>query len=233
MCNKVFSKVSDFNASIKAGSNEVKDVTRRSPYFWATFLNKFASGDVSKWKDAEGSNLTVNNLEVRKLFNHLKGMHGQRYGFDFRPLLASGFIIRQDGQFVRILEYKGNLLPQDLQDGSEARDSRGREVRLSEDGLKLVVIRPVPCSDMGIFNLFKDWAKEDVKETEKADKAAAKAAAKAAREKETEAQKAARKAAAIRARKAKEISLAILSGEVTPEEGYAQLEALKKEAAAA
>ena len=230
MSTKVFSKVSDFNASTKAGINEVKDTTRRSPYFWATFLNKFASGDVSKWKDAEGSNLKVNNLEVRKLFNHLKAMHGQRYGFDFRPLLEAGFIIRQDGQFARVIDYKGNLIPQDVMDGSEARDSRGHEVRLSEDGTRLVIIRPVACSDMGIYNLFKDWAKEDVKETEKADKAAAKAAAKAAREKETEAQKAARKAAAIRARKAKDISLAIIKGEVTPEDGYAQLEALKKEA---
>lgn len=227
MCTKVFSKVSEFNASSKAGINEVKDVTRRSPYFWATFLNKFASGDVSKWKDAEGSHLTVNNLEVRKLFNHLKAMHGQRYGFDFRPLLASGFIIRQDGQFVRVLEYKGNLLPQDLQDGSEARDSRGREVRLSEDGTRLVVIRPVTCSDMGIYNLFKDWAKEDVKATEKADKEAQKAAEKAARAAETEAQKAARKEKAIREKKAKELSLAFMRGELCGEEFEVRMKGLK------
>lgn len=226
MASKVFSKVSDFNASTKAGGNEVKGTTR-SPYFWATILNKLASGDVSKWKDAEGSNLQVNNLEVRKLFNHLKGMHGQRYGFDFRPLLEDGFITRQDGAFVRVLPYKGNLIPADLMDGTEARTKNGHEVRLSEDGTSLVVIRPVTSSDMGIYNLFKAWAREDVKATEKADKEAAKAAEKAARAAETEAQKAARKEKAIRERKAKELSLKFMRGEICAEEFEARMKDLK------
>lgn len=226
MSNKVFSKVSDFNASTKAGSNEVKDATR-SPYFWATFLNKLANGDLSKWKDAEGSNLQVSNLEVRKLFNHLKGMHGQRYGFDFRPLLDDGFITRQDGAFVRVLPYKGNLIPADLMDGTEARTKTGHEVRLSEDGTTLVVIRPVTCSDTGIYNLFKAWAREDVKATEKADKEAAKAAEKAARAAESDAQKAARKEKAIREKKAKDLSLAFMRGEMCGEEFEARMKELK------
>lgn len=233
MKKSIFNSVSEFNAVKKAGNNEIKG-NLRSPYFWATYLNKGAAGDWGKMKDAEGNRLEVSFLEVKKVAAHLKGMHGRRYPFDFRPLLESGFLSRDlDGSFVRPVPYKGSATLADVMDGSEVVTKQGYPVVLSEDGTSLVVLRPVVSSAQGIYNLFAAWAKEDVKDTETRAKAAAKAAAKEARAKETEAHKAARKAARIREARAKEISLQMIRGEICPEEAAVALAALKAEAAAA
>lgn len=227
MKKNIFSTVSEFNAVKKAGNNELSE-NRKSPYFWATYLNKGAAGDFGKMKDAEGNGLKVSFLEVKKVAAQLKAMHGLRYPFDFRPLLESGFICRDlEGAFVRPVPYKGSATLADVMDGSEVVTKQGYPVVLNAAGTDLVVLRPVSSTDRGIFNLFAEWAKVDIREEEKKRKEAQKAAEKAARAKETEAQKAARKARKMKEQKAAEISRAMLAGTITPEDAASQLAALK------
>jgi hypothetical protein len=212
--NNISSK--EFAAIAKNANKQIKDVTF-SPFFICNTLNKVAKGDVSKINGMEGINVD----DVKTVANECKKLHGGRYAFDFclfdkdsfgrwctRTTLPKKYVLDTDGDAVT---YTIN----------------GKEVLLYDN----VYLQPVTCTFTGMLAAFAKVAKVEIRETEKRENAekkeAEKLAKKEARARETAEQKKARAAKKERETKAKELSLQLLAGEITPEEFAEKLAILK------
>lgn len=206
----------EFAAIAKSAKSQIKDVTF-SPFFIINTLNKVAKGDVSK---IDGCS-TINVDDVKTVANECKKLHGNRYAFDFalfekdtkgrfctRVTLPKNYVFDTDGDAVK---YTFN----------------GKDVLLSDN----VYLQPISCTFTGMLSAFAKVAKVEMRETEKRENAekreAEKRAKKEARAKETAEQKKARAAKKERETKAKELSLQLLAGDITPEEFAEKLAILK------
>lgn len=212
--NSISSK--EFAAIAKNANKQIKEVTY-SPFFIINTLNKVAKGDVSKIDGCSA----INVEDVKTVANECKKLHGNRYAFDFalfdkdskgrfctRTTLPKKYVFDTDGDAVT---YSFN----------------GKDILLSDN----VYLQPVTCTFPGMLSAFAKVAKVELRETEKREAAekreAEKLAKKEARAKETAAQKKARMAKKERETKAKELSLQLLSGEITAEEFAEKLAILK------
>ena len=212
--NNISSK--EFATIAKNANKQIKEVTF-SPFFICNTLNKVAKGDVSKINGMD----SINVDDVKTVANECKKLHGNRYAFDFalfekdtkgrfctRVTLPKNYVFDTDGDAVK---YTFN----------------GKDILLSDN----VYLQPVTCTFPGMLSAFAKVAKVEMRETEKKEAAekreAEKRAKKEARAKETAEQKKARMAKKERETKAKELSLQLLSGEITAEEFAEKLAILK------
>lgn len=212
--NNISSK--EFAAIAKSATKQIKEVTF-SPFFICNTLNKVAKGDVSK---IDGCS-TINVEDVKTVAKVCKTLHGGRYAFDFalfekdtkgrfctRVTLPKNYVFDTDGDAVT---YTFN----------------GKDVLQSDN----VYLQPIACTFTGMLSAFAKVAKVEIRETEKKEAAekreAEKIAKKEARARETAEQKKARAAKKVRETKAKELSLQLLSGEITAEEFAEKLAILK------
>lgn len=212
--NNITSK--EFAAIAKNANKQIKDVTY-SPFFIVNTLNKVVKGDVSKINGMEAINVD----DVKTVANECKKLHGGRYAFDFalfekdtkgrfctRVTLPKKYVFDTDGDAVT---YSFN----------------GKDILLSDN----VYLQPVACTFTGMLSAFAKVAKVEIRETEKREAAekreAEKIAKKEARAKETAEAKKARAAKKERETKVKELSLQLLSGEITPEEFSEKVAILK------
>lgn len=212
--NSISSK--EFATIAKRANKQIKDVTF-SPFFIVNSLNKVAKGDVSK---IDGCS-TINVEDVKTVAKVCKTLHGGRYAFDFalfekdtkgrfctRVTLPKNYVFDTDGDAVK---YTFN----------------GKDVLLSDN----VYLQPIACTFTGMLSAFAKVAKVEIRATEKKEAAekreAEKIAKKEARARETAEQKKARAAKKEREAKAKELSLQLLSGEITAEEFAEKLAILK------
>lgn len=217
MTKKTYNISSKEFANIAKNANrQIKDVTF-SPFFICNTLNKVAKGDIAKINGME----TINVDDVKEVAKVCKTLHNGRYAFDFalfdkdnkgrfctRATLPKKYVYDTDGDAIT---YTYN----------------GKDVILSEN----VYLKPVTCTFPGMLSAFAKVAKVEIRETEKKEAAeereAEKIAKKEARARETAEQKKARAAKKEREAKAKELSLQLLSGEITPEEFSEKLAILK------
>ena len=197
----------EFAAIAKNATKQIKEVTF-SPFFICNTLNKVAKGDVSKIVGME----SINVDDVKTVANECRKLHRGRYAFDFAL-----FDKDSNGRFCTRVQ-----LPKVY-----AFDTIGDAVSYTFKGCNVesethTYLKPVPCTFTGMLSAFAKVAKVEIRETEKREAAekreAEKLAKKEARAKETEAQKKARMAKKEREAKAKELSLQLLSGEITAEE---------------
>lgn len=212
--NNISSK--EFAAIAKNANKQIKEITY-SPFFILNTLNKVVKGDVSKINGME----SINVDDVKTVANECKKLHGCRYAFDFclfekdsfgrwctRTTLPKKYVFDTDGDAV---SYTFN----------------GKDVILSEN----VYLQPVTCTFPGMLSAFAKVAKVEIRATEKRENAekreTEKRAKKEARAKETAEQKKARAAKKERETKAKELSLQLLSGEITAEEFAEKLAIIK------
>lgn len=212
--NNISSK--EFAAIAKNANKQIKEVTF-SPFFICNTLNKVAKGDVSKISGMD----SINVDDVKTVAKECKTLHGGRYAFDFalfdkdakgrfctRVTLPKHYVFDTDGDAVK---YTFN----------------GKDVLLSDN----VYLQPISCTFTGMLSAFAKVAKVEIRATEKKEAAekreAEKIAKKEARARETEEQKKARAAKKVRETKAKELSLQLLSGEITAEEFAEKLAILK------
>ena len=212
--NNISSK--EFAAIAKNATKQIKEVTF-SPFFICNTLNKVAKGDVSKINGLD----SINVDDVKTVANECKKLHGNRYAFDFalfekdtkgrfctRVTLPNNYVFDTDGDAVK---YTIN----------------GKDVWLSDN----VYLQPIACTFPGMLSAFAKVAKVEIRKTEKKEAAekreAEKIAKKEARARETAEQKKARTAKKERETKAKELSLQLLSGEITAEEFAEKLAILK------
>ena len=206
----------EFATIAKNATKQIKAVTY-SPFFIVNTLNKVVKGDVSKIVGME----SINVDDVKTVANECKKLHGNRYAFDFclfekdtkgrfctRVTLPKNYVFDTDGDAVT---YAFN----------------GKDILLSDN----VYLQPISCTFTGMLSAFAKVAKVEIRETEKKEAAekreAEKLAKKEARAKETAEQKKARMAKKERETKAKELSLQLLSGEITAEEFAEKLAILK------
>lgn len=206
----------EFAAIAKSATKQIKEVTF-SPFFICNTLNKVAKGDVSKISGME----LINVDDVKTVANECKKLHDNRYAFDFclfekdtkgrfctRVTLPKNYVFDTDGDAVK---YTFN----------------GKDILLSDN----VYLQPIACTFTGMLSAFAKVARVEIRATEKKEAAekreAEKIAKKEARAKETAAQKKARAAKKEREAKAKELSLQLLSGEITAEEFSEKLAILK------
>lgn len=212
--NSISSK--EFAAIAKNANKQIKDVTF-SPFFIVNTLNKVAKGDVTKINGLE----SVNIEDVKEVAKVCKTLHGNRYAFDFA-------LFEKDtkGRFcTRVTLPKKYVL--DTDGDAVTYTINGKDVVLSDN----VYLQPVACTFPGMLSAFAKVAKVEIRETEKREAAekreAEKRAKKEARARETAEQKKARAAKKERETKAKELSLQLLAGEITPEEFAEKLAILK------
>lgn len=212
--NNISSK--EFATIAKSANKQIKEVTF-SPFFIVNTLNKVVKGDVSKIVGME----SINVDDVKTVANECKKLHGNRYSFDF-------CLFEKDtkGRFCTRVQ-----LPKVY-----AFDTIGDAVSYTFKGCNVesethTYLKPVPCTFVGMLSAFAKVAKVELREAEKKEAAekreAEKRAKKEARAKETAEQKKARAAKKEREMKAKELSLQLLSGEITAEEFAEKLAILK------
>lgn len=212
--NSISSK--EFATIAKNANKQIKEVTF-SPFFIVNTLNKVVKGDISKINGME----SINVDDVKTVANECKKLHGGRYAFDFalfekdsrgrwctRVTLPKKYVLDTDGDAVT---YTIN----------------GKDILLPEN----VYLQPVACTFPGMLSAFAKVAKVEIRETEKREAAekreAEKRANKEARAKETAAQKKERAAKREREMRVKELSLQVLSGDITPEEFAEKIAAIK------
>ena len=212
--NNITSK--EFASIAKNAAKQIKDVTY-SPFFICNTLNKVVKGDVAK---IEGCS-TINVEDVKEVAKVCKTLHGNRYAFDF-------CLFEKDtkGRFcTRVNLPKKYVL--DTVGDEVAYTINGKDVQLSEG----VYLQPIACTFTGVLSAFAKVAKVELRENEKREAAeereAEKLAKKEARAKETEERAKARAEKKVRETKAKELSLQLLAGEITPEEFAEKLAILK------
>lgn len=212
--NNISSK--EFAAIAKSAKSQIKDVTF-SPFFICNTLNKVAKGDVSKIAGME----SINVNDVKIVANECKKLHGNRYAFDFCLFEKDSkgrFCTRVNLPKKYVLDTIGDAVTYTID---------GKDILFSDN----VYLQPVTCTFPGMLSAFAKVAKVEIRETERREAAekreAEKRAKKEARARETAEQKKARMAKKERETKAKELSLQLLAGEITPEEFSEKLAILK------
>ena len=202
----------EFANIAKNASKQIKEVTF-SPFFIVNTLNKVAKGDVSKINGME----TINVDDVQTVAKVCKTLHGGRYAFDFCL-----FDKDSNGRFCT-----RNVLPKkyvfDTVGDAVAYTFNGKDVVCGEN----VYLQPIPCTFVGMLSAFAKVAKVELKETEKREATERKEAEKQAKKAEKAAQKKVRDDKKVRENKVKELSLQLLSGDITPEEFAEKVAAIK------
>lgn len=177
----------EFNQSAKKGQKAIVTLTK-SPFAIIKSLNNRLK-ETGKTTFIEGlGNIDLSGVHV--VADQLKAINpAARYAFN-----VDVFTKDYKGRFCERVAYKGNERP--ARDGQIVTD-KGRELVTDETG-NTIMLRPVVCTEAGMFNAFVRIAGVYVKAEDTASRQAAKEA-KAAAKAEKAAQKAAAKVKAARA----------------------------------